>query len=122
MAVYASDVSNGAVLLQNCNDNLELPVAFFSHKLNSHQRNYATIEQEVLALLTSLQHFEVYVGNYSEPTVVSSDHNPLTFVTKMKGKNQQLLRWCLSLQEYNITIKHIKGKDNIVADTLSRME
>ena len=45
MAVYASDVSNGAVLLQNCNDNLELPVAFFSHKLNSHQRNYATIEQ-----------------------------------------------------------------------------
>ena len=115
-------VGIGAVLLQECNDNLEHPLAFFSRKLNSHQKNYATIEKEALALLTSLQHFEVYVGSSSEPTVVYSDHNPLTFVTIMKGKNQRLLRWCLSLQEYNITIKHIKGKDNIVADTLSRME
>ena len=31
------------------------------------------------------------------------------------------MRWCLMLQEYNIDIKHIKGKDNIIADTLSHV-
>ena len=72
-----------AILLQECNDNLEHPVAFFSRKLNSHQKNYSTIEKEALGILTSLQHFEVYVGNSSEPTVVYSDDNPLTFMTKM---------------------------------------
>ena len=51
------------------------PVAFFSRKLNSHEKKYSTIEKEALALLTSPQHFEVYVGDSSEPTVVYSDQN-----------------------------------------------
>jgi hypothetical protein len=38
----------------------------------------------------------------------------------MKNKNQRLIRWSLALQEYNLNIKHIAGKENIVADALSR--
>ena len=33
----------------------------------------------------------------------------------MKNKNQMLLRWSLLLQEYNLDIRHIKGKDNIIS-------
>ena len=73
-----------------------------------------------MALLRALDHFEVYVGGYSHSTVVYTDHNPLTFVTKMKNKNQRLLNWCLTLQMYNIKIEHIKGRDNVIADALSR--
>ena len=79
--------------------------------------NYSTIEKECLSLILAVQHFEVYLTSSSLPIVVYSDHNPLTFINKMKNNNQRLMRWCLMLQEYNIDIQHIKGKDNIIADT-----
>ena len=40
---------------------------------------------------------------------------------KIRKKNQRLTRWGLILQEYNPIIKHIKGKDNVIADALSRV-
>ena len=39
----------------------------------------------------------------------------------MQNKNQILTRWGLMLQEYNLIIKHIQGKDNVIADALSRV-
>ena len=36
----------------------------------------------------------------------------------MKQKNQRLLCWSLLLQEYNIRIYHIRGRDNVIADAL----
>ena len=66
------------------------------------------------------QHFEVFLTSSSSPTVIFSDHNPLTFIHKMKNKNQRLLSWSLFLQKYNLDIRHIKWKDNIVSDALCR--
>ena len=94
--------------------------ATFLKKINKHQRNYSTIEKECLSLILALQHFEVYLASSVAPTVIFSDHNPLTFIHKMKNKNQPLLRWSLMLQEHNLDIRHIKGKDNIIPDALSR--
>jgi hypothetical protein len=37
-------------------------VCYFSRKLNKHQKKYSTIEKECIALLLSLQHFEVYLS------------------------------------------------------------
>ena len=123
LAVDASDVAAGAVLLQEDDDGVEHPVCYFSKKFNKSQRNYSTIEKECLVLVLALQHFEVYryVSCSSLPIVVYSDHNPLVFIHKMKDKNQRLLRWSLMLQEYVLEIKeyvleirHIKGKDNVI--------
>lgn len=63
-------------------------------------------------------HPTLYVG-YTVFSVFS-DHNPLTFMNKLKCKNQRLLRLRLFLQDNNPEIKHIKGKDNVLADCLSR--
>ena len=120
LAVDASDVGVGAVLLQEGKENIDLPICYFSKKLDKHQKNYSTIEKECLALLLSLQHFDVYIGSTVHPLVVFTDHNPLTFINKMQNKNQRLMRWGLMLQEYNLIIKHIKGRDNVIADALSR--
>ena len=114
LSVDASDVGVGAVLLQDDQNGVEHPVCYFSKKLNKHQRNYSTIEKECLALILALQHFEVYISSAPSPVVVFSDHNPLTFIGRMKNKNQRLLRWILFLQEYNLDIRHIKGKDNLI--------
>ena len=120
MAVDASDVGAGSVLLQEDDNGVDHPVCYFSKKFDKHQRNYSTIEKECLSLILALQHFQVYLSSANSPIVVFSDHNPLTFIHKMKNKNQRLLRWSLMLQEHNLDIRHIKGRDNIIPDTLSR--
>ena len=120
LAVDASDVGAGSVLLQEDDNGVDHPVCYFSKKFNQHQRNYSTIEKEYLSLILALQHFEVYLASSVTPVVIFSDHNPLTFIHKMKNKNQRLLRWSLMLQEHNLDIRHIKGKDNIIPDALSR--
>ena len=118
LAVDASDVAAGAVLLQEDDEGVEHPVCNLSKKS---QKNYSTIAKECLALVLALQHFEVYVTSSSLPVVAYSDHNPLVFIHKMRDKNQRLLRWSLILQEYVLEIRHIKGKDNVIADWLSRV-
>ena len=120
MAVDASDVGAGSVLLQEDDNGVDHPVCYFSKKFDKHQRNYSTIEKECLSLILALQHFQVYLSSANSPIVVFSDHNPLIFIHKMKNKNQRLLRWSLMLQEHNLDIRHIKGRDNIIPDTLSR--
>jgi hypothetical protein len=121
LAVDASDEAAGAVLLQKDDqDDIDHPVAYFSKKFNDHQRNYSTIEKELLAMILALQQFDVYVCASQKPLTVYTDHNPLVFLNKMKNKNRRLLNWSLILQEYDILVKHIKGIDNVIADCLSR--
>ena len=121
LMIDASDVGVGAVLMQENEKGIEHPVCYFSRKLNKHQQKYATIEKEGLALVLALQHFEVYVNSGLHPIVVYTDHNPLTFLGRMKANNQRILRWSLLLQEYNLVIRHVPGKENVVADALSRV-
>ena len=90
IAVDASDVAAGAVLLQEDHDGVDHPV-YFSRKFNQSQRNYSTVEKECLAIILALTHFEVYVPSTMEPIVIYSDHNPLVFLHKLKNNNQRLL-------------------------------
>ena len=120
LTVDASDISAGAVLLQEDQEKIEHPISYFSCKFDEHQRNYSTCEKETLALVTALQHFDFYLSPALFPIQVYTYHNPLVFLAKMKNKNQHLQRWSLALQSYSLLIHHIHGKDNVVADALSR--
>ena len=92
LAVDASDVGIGAVLLQEDNNGIDHPGCYFSKKFKTHQKNYSTIEKECLALILAIQQFEVYLTSSTSPIVVFSDHNPLSFLYKLKNKNQRLLK------------------------------
>lgn len=120
LQVDASQMGAGAVLLQESDKGVECPVSFFSRKFNKYQQNYSVIEKEALGLIWALQHFEVYVGSGLTPLTVFTDHNPLTFLKSLQNPNQRLMRWALFLQPYNLDIRHISGKSNIIADALSR--
>ena len=120
LEVDASDCGFSGALLQMGPDGNEHPIAFFSQKLNKHQINYSTIEKEAFGLLVSLKNFQHYLDPVVKPTEVRTDHNPLVFLNKMANSNQKLTRWSMIIQEFDITIKHIKGKNNAVADALSR--
>ena len=121
LAVDASAIGMGAVLMQVDDNEIDHTVSFYSKKLDKHQQNYSVVEKKVLSLLSTLRHYNVYLGSYPHVTIVYSDHNPLVFVQRMKTDNQRLLRWSLALQEYNVDVRHIKGCDNVVAYCLSRI-
>ncbi|XP_069961221.1 sideroflexin-2 isoform X3 [Cherax quadricarinatus] len=120
LQVDACESGVGAVLLQIGNKELQ-PVAYFSAKFQPHQRAYSTIEKEALALVLALEHFDVYVGQTSQVVTVYSDHNPLVYLQAMKNHNTRLMRWTLRLQPYNFKIQYIAGKENVLADSLSRV-
>ena len=65
----------GAVLMQK-----ERPVAYYSYKLNSAERNYPTGEQELLAVVKSFQHWRCYLEGCRGGVTVVTDHKPNTFL------------------------------------------
>ena len=107
-------------MLQEDDNDVDHSVCYFSKRFNKHQRNYSTIERECPSLVLAFQYFEVYLASSVAPIVIFSDHNPLTFIYKMKNKNQRLLRCSHMLQAHNLDIRHIKGKNNIIPDGLPR--
>ena len=114
--VDASEKGIGGMLGQEC-DGIVKPVAYMSRKLLKHQKGYSIVEKEALGLIKCLEKFEVYLDGKVR---VYSDHNPLKFLESMKMKNARLARWALSLQDKNLVICHVPGKENVVADALSR--
>ena len=59
LAVDASDVGTGAVLLQEDYSGIDHPVCYYSKKFTKSQCNYCTSEKELLALVLALQHFDI---------------------------------------------------------------
>ena len=51
-----------------------------------------------------------------------TDNNPLTYILTTPNLDALGHRWVAALASYNMTIKYLKGSDNKVADTLSRIE
>ena len=94
-------------------------IAFGSKKLTSAERKYSTIEKECLAIVWGVSKFRLYL--VGKPFVLQTDHQPLTFLKDAKFRNDRLMRWSLALQGYVYTVKDIPGKNNVVADYLSRL-
>jgi hypothetical protein len=116
--VDASDASVGGYLSQITEEGQDRPIAFFSAKFDPTQRRWSTIEKEAYAALTGLKKFRHWI--FGSEVNLYSDHNPLQWLTESSGKSPKLMRWSLSIQEYNITWHYVRGKSNLVADCLSR--
>ncbi len=110
----ASQNDVGGVLMQD----LE---GYYFKKLLPYQKVYSTIEKEALGFVLNLGNFEIYVKATVHPVHVFTDHNPLIFLHKMKNSNQRLIRWCLILQDYDLEMHNVRGKENVIVDALSHV-
>ena len=116
----ASKDGLGAVLSQKQDDGRYHPVAFGSRSLTKSEKNYHSSKLEFLALKWAVaDYFYEYLG-YG-PFVVRTDNNPLTYIMKTPNLDATGHRWVGSLAKFNFELEYQKGKDNTVADILSRM-
>ena len=94
-------------------------IYYVSKTLNEAQRNYTTIEKELLAIVFAINKFRAYlVGSF---IVVFTDHSALKYLLTKQDAKARLIRWILLVQEFNLQIKDKKGVENVVADHLSRL-
>lgn len=114
----ASKQACGAVLTQNHNE-IQLPIAYASRSFTKGESNKSTTEQELTAIHWAITHFRPYI--YGRHFTVKTDHRPLTYLFSMTNPSSKLTRMRLELEEYDFTVEYLKGKDNFVADALSRI-
>lgn len=114
----ASDIACGGVLTQRYDD-MDMPVVYASKAFNKHEKNKPPIEKELLAVHYAITQFRPYI--YGRHFTVYSDHKPLAYLYNLKNPSSRLSRIRLNLEEYDFEIIYIKGKDNVIADALSRV-
>ena len=114
----ASDSGLGAILIQDQGMG-DQTIACASRKLNAAEKNYSTIEKELLAVVWGIQKFGSYL--YGREFVLQSDHLPLQHLDRLKTTNSRLMRWAMQLQPYAFVFKSIPGRENVGADFLSRL-
>lgn len=110
----ASSLGLGAVLSQGGR-----PITMISRTLKDRELNYATNERELLAIVWALQKLRNYLYGVKHLNIYT-DHQPLTFSVSDKNPNAKIKRWMAFVDEHNAKIFHKPGKENYVADALSR--
>ena len=122
----ASGKGLGAVLSQKQDNGRYHPVAYASQTMNETEQWYHSNKQEFLALKWAVtEQFHEYLTLYGKNRnefVVCTDNNPLTYIFSSAHIDAAGHRWVASLADYNFSLEYQKGKDNTVADFLSRME
>ncbi len=109
----------GAVLLQD-----DQPVAFESRKFTDIESRYPKMhpgDQELLAVVYALQKFRHYV--LGQRFTLITDHQPNTKLqdqVSVQSWSGRKARWAEFLQQYDFDLQYRPGKENQVADALSR--
>ena len=105
----------GAVSSQKQSNERYHPVAFGSRALHGVEVNYHSMKLEFLAMKWSIEHFQTYLLGHH------MDNNPLTYFLTSPNMDAMKQRWINKLVKYYFSLKYQKGKNNTMADALSRI-
>ena len=119
MITDASKHGLGAVLCQEDDKRKLQPIAYISRKLRGPEVRYTTREMEGLAIYWAIGQFDMFLKGTK--FIVKTDHKSLLALPKWRGYATMLDKWFANLESnYSFRLISVKGKDNVVADCLSR--
>ena len=95
------------------------PVAFVSGLFRGSQLNWAALTKEAFAIYMSVKKLSFYLTDAQ--ILLRSDHKPLEKFLLKNTLNSKVNNWAMELEAFNIQFDYIKGSNNILADTLSRL-
>ena len=90
-------------------------VYYASKTLNETQRNYTTIEKELLVVVYALDTFRAYL--VGSDIIVFTDHSALKYLLTKQNAKAKLIRWVLLLHEFNLQIRDKKGVEMLLSIT-----
>ena len=102
------------------NKNVEVPILFDSFMFTPTQCKYPTYKRELCALVTFCKKYDYLCKHPFKPTVIHTDHRPLTHFLSSDLHEGIYGHWADRLRRLNITIQYVPGPRNKVADGLSR--
>ena len=118
-----TDASGGVaagVLSQLGLDGFWHPVAFFSKTLTPAEMRYDIHDKELLAVILGLKKWKPDLLSTRQPFLIITDHKALEYFTEKKILNDRQIGWTEFLADFSYKITYRAGKQNILADTLTR--
>jgi transposase InsO family protein len=122
LAVDASQVGIGCVVFQPrfdgdlpCAENI---ISFASRSLKKYERNYSPYVSELNGLVFGLKHFEDLL--WGRTFQVLTDHKALQYLHTQQNLNRTLQGWLTLILQYDFSIQHLPGYQNVLPDALSR--
>ncbi len=120
LAADASSYGLGAALTQKDAKGNERPIFFASRLMNEHEKKYAQVDKELLAVAWALERLDTLV--YGQRVIVKTDHKPLLGLIKkpmvhMSPRQQRLVS---RLMRYDFALLYVPGRELVAADFLSR--
>ena len=116
--VDSSGIGSGACLNQVQGDEPRI-IAYASTTFSQAERAYSTIERELAGLRWAVKNLRPFIlGSKVE---IFTDHQPLVYLHNMQILDCRLARTLEDLSAFDYEIIYLPGRDNVVADLLSRL-
>ena len=96
----------------------ERVIAYGYRQLKNHERNYPTHDMKLVAIVVALRIWCHYL--YGEQLEFFSDHKSLKYIFMQRDLNMRQHKWMEFLEDYDFTLHYHSGKENVVANALSR--
>ncbi|GJR80427.1 putative reverse transcriptase domain-containing protein [Tanacetum coccineum] len=113
---YVSGIGLGCVLMQRGK-----VIAYASRQLKIHEENYTTYDLELGAVVFALKIWRQFIGSFGTRVhpIKKPDHK---HIFSQKELNMRQRCWIELFSDYDCEIRYHPGKENVVADALSRKE
>jgi transposase InsO family protein len=119
LTVDASPIGVGGVLTQEDKNGERRVIRFESELLNDTQRRYAQVKRELYGVFAMVKKLRKYL--HGVRFVLETDAKPVIgMLFRPELPDSPQARWVAYINKFDRDLRHIPGKENEVADALSR--